>query len=130
MDQSVTFRKRVHRVRPPLVELSTNRNWLATHFLLGCSNQKKNLSLWRNLKLKITVSNQADGVNISRFIDDLDRHNKVLLLPVGRRLRLPFDNATNTLIIRFIAAAVQASKIHKLRLERLRELEAPWITEK
>ena len=36
-----------------------------THFLLDCSYFEQNfLSLWRNLKLKITVSNQAGGINI------------------------------------------------------------------
>ena len=98
-----------------------------THFCLDCSYFKQNfLSLWRNLKLKITVSNQADGVNICRFIDNLDRHHRVLLLLGG--LCLPFDNVTNTLIKRFIAAAV--GKIHKLRRERLCELEASWLTKK
>ena len=68
------------------------------------------------------MSNQAHGVNICQFIDNLDRHDKVLLLLRG--LCLPFDNVTNTLLKRFIAAAV--GKIHKLRQERLREMEAPW----
>ena len=72
------------------------------------------------------MSNQADGVNIYQFIDNLDRNYKVLLLLGG--LCLPFDSATNTLIKRFIAAAI--GKIHKLCLERLRELEAPWLTKK
>ena len=98
-----------------------------TRFLLDCSSFKQTfLSLWRNLKIKITVSNQADGVNICRFIDNSERHHKVLLLLWG--LCLPFDNVTNTLIKRFIVEAV--GKIHKLRLERLRELEAPWLTKK
>ena len=74
-----------------------------------------------NLKIKITVSNQADGVKICQFINNLDRHHKVLLLLGG--LCLPFDNVTNTLIKRFIATAI--GKIHKLRRERLRELDAP-----
>ena len=66
-----------------------------THFLLDCSYFKQNfLSLWRNLKIKITVSNQADGVNFCQFIDNSDRHHKVLLLLGG--LCLPFDNETNT----------------------------------
>ena len=72
------------------------------------------------------MSSQTDGVNICRFIDNLDRYHKVLLLLVG--FCLPFDNATNTLVKRFIAAAV--GMIHKLRQERLRELEAPWITKR
>ena len=96
-----------------------------THFLLDCSYFKQNfLSLWRNLEIKITVSNQTDGVNICKFTDNLDRHHKVLLLLGG--LCLPFDNVTNTLIKIFIASAI--GNIHKLRLERLCELEAPWFS--
>ena len=96
-----------------------------TYFLIDFSYFKQNfLSVWRNLKLKITVSNLGDGVNICQFIDNLDLYHKVLLLLGG--LCLPFDNVPNTLIMRFIAAAV--GKIHKLRRERLRELEAPWLT--
>ena len=98
-----------------------------THFLLDCSYFKqKFLSFWRNLKIKITVSNQADGVNICQFIDNLDRHHKVVLLLRG--LCLPFDNVTNTLIKRFIAATI--GYIQKLRQERLRELEVSWLTKK
>ena len=72
------------------------------------------------------MSNQADGVNIRQFIDNLDRHHKVVLLLGG--FCLPFDNVTNTLIKRFIAAAI--GNIQKLRRERLRELEVPWLTKK
>ena len=82
-----------------------------TNFPLDCSYFKQNfLSLWRNLKVKITVSNQADGVNICQFIDNLDLHHKVLLLLGG--FCLPFDDVINTLIKRFTAAAI--GKIHKL----------------
>ena len=52
-------------------------------------------------KIKITVSNEADGVNICQFIDNLDRHHKVVLLSGG--ICLPFDNVTNMLMKRFIA---------------------------
>ena len=38
-------------------------------------------------------------------------------------LAVPFDNETNILINRFIPSVV--GKIHKLRNERLRELEGP-----
>ena len=66
---------------------------LRAHFFLDCSYFKQNfLSLWRNLKLKITVFSQADGVSICRFIDNLDRHHKVLLLC------LPFDNVTRDFV--------------------------------
>ena len=54
------------------------------HFLLHVGYFKQNfLSLWRNLKHKITVSSEADEVH-NQFIDNLDRHHKVLL-PLGRR---------------------------------------------
>ena len=74
------------------------------------------------------MSNQADRVIICKFIDNLDCHHKVLFLLGG--LCLPFDNVTNRFIVadyrfinRFILAAI--GKMHKLCLERLRELEAP-----
>ena len=52
-----------------------------THFLLDCSDFKQNFPfLWRNLKLKITVSNQADGGNICQLIDNLNCHHQVPLL--------------------------------------------------
>ena len=79
--------------------------------------------LWNKLKLKIAQSNQTDGVYICNFITNLDRNNKVLLLLGG--LTLPLDSKTNIQIKRFISAAV--CKIYKLRQERLRELEAPWL---
>ena len=89
-----------------------------TYFLLDCSYFNKNfLSLCRNLKLKITVSNQDDAINICRFIDNLDRHQGPLFT---------IRQCKNTLTKRFMAAAV--GKIHKLRREKLRELEAPSIT--
>ena len=72
------------------------------------------------------MSNQADGVNTCQFIDNLDLHHKVLLLLGG--LCLPFDNVTNTLIKRFITAAI--GKVHKLRRERLRELEGTMVDKK
>ena len=49
-----------------------------THFLVDCSF----ISLWRNLKLKITVSNQGDRVNICQFIDNLDPHHMAFRGPL------------------------------------------------
>ena len=74
-----------------------------THFLLDCSYFKQNfLSLWRNLKLKSQCPMKLmELLNICQFIDNLDRHHKVVLLLGG--LCLPFDNVTNTLIKRFMA---------------------------
>ena len=95
-----------------------------THFLLDCSYFRNNFDSLRNkLKLKITQSNQTDGVHICNFITNLDRNNKVLLLLDG--LALPLDSETNIQIKRFISAV--AGKIYKLRPERLRELETPWL---
>ena len=96
-----------------------------THFLLDCSCFRNNFdSLWNKLKLKITQSNQTDGVYICNFITNLGRNNKVLLLLGG--LALPLDSEENIQINRFISSAV--GKIYKLCQERLHELEAPWLT--
>ena len=96
-----------------------------THLLLDCSYFRNNFdSLWNKLKLKIAQWNQTDGVYICNFITNLDRHDKVLLLSGG--LAFPFDSETNFLIDRFISSVV--GKIYKLRQERLRELGAPWLT--
>ena len=67
--------------------------------------------------------NAAFGTQISQFITNLDRFHKTLLL-LGC-LRLPFDNTTVTSINKFIVSAV--AKIYKIRTEKLRELEAPWL---
>ena len=75
------------------------------------------------MKFQIVGSNPTDGVYICNFVENLDGHNKVLLCLRG--LALSFDIGTNILIKRFISSAV--GKIHKLRDERLRELEALWL---
>ena len=61
---------------------------------------------------------------IVNFIIGLERQQKALLL-LGEA-KLPFDQATATLTTRFLSTAV--SKIYRLMLERLRELQAPWLT--
>ena len=95
-----------------------------THFFLDCSYFRNNFdSLSYKLKRKIAQPNQTDGIYICNFITNLDGQNKVFLLLGG--LALPFDNETNIQIDRFISSAV--GKIYKLRQERLRELEAPWL---
>ena len=80
-------------------------------------------SLWSNLVIKATNCNPAYGSHVSSFITNLDQHNKALML-VGC-LPLRFDFVTVTVLTRFVASAV--GKIYKLRTERLRELEAPWL---
>ena len=97
----------------------------ATHFFLDCSYSRNNFGfLWNKLKLKTVESNQTDGIYICNFIANLDGHNKALLVLAG--LALPLDNETNIQVNRFVSLAV--GKIYKLRQERLRELEAPWLT--
>ena len=94
------------------------------HFLFVCPYFRKNFdSLWSNLDVKASNSCPTDGSQISAFIKNLDQDSKALLL-LGC-LPLPFDSMTFTVITRFVASAV--GKIYKLRTERLRELEAPWL---
>ena len=95
-----------------------------THFFLDCSYFRNNFeSLSHKLKIRIARFNPIDGAYICNFIKNLDGNNRVLLLLRG--LALPFDNETNIPINRFISSVV--GKIHKLRNERLRELEASWL---
>ena len=95
------------------------------HFLLDCTQFKKNVDfIWRTSELKIIRSNPTAGIQIANFIKKLDRQHTVMLL-VGD-FSLPFDNETTTLIKNFVSSAV--GKIYKLRTEKLRELEAPWLT--
>ena len=99
----------------------------ATHFLLDCPFFKENVdSVWLNIKARITEKNPLDGAQICNFIRNLDWDSKVLLL-LGRP-HLPFDNATEILIRRFISSAV--GNISRPHTNKLRELEAPWLKDK
>ena len=69
-------------------------------------------------------SNSIDGAQIANFINSLDRQQKAISLLGG--LRLSFDQATVTLTARFLSTAV--SKIYRIRLERLRELQALYLS--
>ena len=93
------------------------------HFRFDCSYFRKSFdSLWSNLDVKASNSSPTDGSQISR-IKSLDQESKALLL-LGC-LPLPFDSMILTVRTRFVASAI--GKIYKLRTERLRELEAPWL---
>ena len=95
-----------------------------SHFLSDCSSFRDNFeSLWSNLSQKLIACNPSDGTQISHFISSLDRQQKIILLLGG--FPLPFDGITVTMINRFISSTV--GKIHRLRKEMLRELEAPWL---
>ena len=94
------------------------------HFFLDCPQFEENFDfVWRNLQMKVTRSNPTDGIQIANFIKNLNRQNKVMLLVGG--LCLLFDNQTTTLVKKFVSSAV--GKIFKLRTEKLREPEAPWL---
>ena len=61
---------------------------------------------------------------MSHFVMNLSQHHKTLSLL--RCLPLLFDTSIMTVITRFIAAAI--GKIYKLRVEKLRELDAPRLS--
>ena len=95
-----------------------------SHFLLDCPYFRDNLEyLWSNLSQKAIAFNLSDRTQISHFFGSLDREQKILLL-LGA-LHLPFDQVTVNKVKRFISFAT--CKIHSLRKEMLRELEAPWL---
>ena len=96
-----------------------------SHFLPDCPNFPEHFdSLWANLTVKVKKFNDIDGRQISEFIAKLDRHqNELLLLGCPP---LPFDAPRITMITQFITATV--GKIYKLRAEKLRGLEAPWLS--
>ena len=96
-----------------------------SHFLSDCSSFRDDFeSLWSNLSQKLIACNPSDRTQISHFISSLDRQQKSNLLLGG--FLLPFDRVTITMINRFMNSAV--GKIHQLRKEMLRELEAPWLS--
>ena len=100
-------------------------NETLSHFPFDCTSFRRHFdSLWANLISKINNSNPTDGAPMSHFIMNLNQHHKTLLLL--RCLPLPFDISTMTVITRFIAAAI--GKISRIRAEKLRELEAPWLS--
>ena len=95
-----------------------------SYFLHDCPEFRQNFdSAWLNLKQKVISANPIDGSQIFDFISRLDRQQKTLLLLGG--LSLPFDQTAVTMINRFICSAV--SKIYRIRKNRLRELQAPWL---
>ena len=95
-----------------------------SHFLSDCSSFRDNFeSLWSNLSQKLIACNPSDGAQIYHFISSLYRQQNIILLLGG--FPLPFDGVTVTMINRFISSAV--GKVHRLRKEILRELEAPWL---
>ena len=80
--------------------------------------------LWSSLNHKIKNCNPVDADNIIRFILNMDKSSKAILL-LGC-LHLPFDSLTVSVTIRFTESAL--TKIYKIRNNKLRELEAQWLS--
>ena len=94
------------------------------HFLFNCPVFRQNFEMiWSRLNHKIKNCNPVYTGNIIQFILNLDKSSKTMS-PLGC-LNLPLDSLTVSVIIRFIASAL--SKIYKIRKNKLRELEAPWL---
>ena len=92
--------------------------------LLDCPNFSDNREfLWSKLNQKVIACNPSDKTHISHFFSSFDREQRILLLLGG--LHLPYDQVTVNVVKRFISSAI--GKIHRLRKEVLRELEAPWL---
>ena len=95
------------------------------HFLLDCSFLREHFSfLWSKLQQKILKLDLVDGPGIVSFLNNLDRASKALFLLGG--LLLPFQKQMCIMIRKFVSIAVY--KIYQLRLAKLREMEAPWLT--
>ena len=96
-----------------------------SHFPIVCTSFHRHFdSIWASLVGKINKSNPTDGIHMSHFIMNLIQRHKTLLL-LGC-LPLLFNTSTMTVITSFIAAAI--GKIYKIGAEKLRELEAPWLS--
>ena len=97
------------------------------HFLFNCPAFRQNFEMiWCSLSNKIKNSNPVDADNIIEFILNLDKSSKTMLLPGC--LPLPFDSLTVSVIFRFIASALSKLYKIKIRKNKLRELEAPWLS--
>ena len=95
------------------------------HFLLNCPAFRHNFEmLWSSLNHKIKNCKPVDADNKIWFILNMDRDSKAMLLL--ECLPLPFDSLTVSVIIRFITSAL--SKIYKIWKDKLRELEALWLS--
>ena len=95
-----------------------------SHFSLRCKTFKANFSsIWQNLNSKIFLMNPNDGTFSCSFLKNLDQNNKIIFLLGG--LPPPLEVETSIMIRRFVSSAV--GKIYKMRTDKLREQEAPWL---
>ena len=96
----------------------------AGHFFFDCMSFRENYTiLWSNLKTTLFNANPLENISIFSFLVNLDRKHKTMFLLGGSSL--PFDSKTTTIVKKFVSIAV--GKIYKIRSNKLRDLEAPWL---
>ena len=74
----------------------------------------------------ILLLNPTDSTFICSFLNNLDQSNKIPFLLGG--LPVPFEEEIYIIIRRFVTSAV--GKICKIRTDKLRGQEAPWLAYK
>ena len=96
-----------------------------SHFLLDCPKFRKHFdSLWANLTIKVTKSNDNDGRQMSEFIAKRDRSRKrCYTLGISSPPFWHCHGYHDNPIYRGTSW-----KIYKLLVETLRELRAPWLS--
>ena len=96
----------------------------AGHFFFDCMSFRENYTiLWSNLETTLFNANPLESNSMFSFLVNLDRKHKTMFLLGG--LSLPFDSKTTTIVKKFVSTAV--GKIYKIRSNKLRDLEAPWL---
>ena len=96
----------------------------AGHFFFDCMSFRENFKiLWSDLKTTLFNANSLENNFMSSFLVNLDGKHKTMFLLGG--LSLPFDSKITSIVKRFVSTAV--GKIYKLRSNKLRDPEAPWL---
>ena len=103
-------------MRQDELQVAQTSNTISEH---KCKQQDVNND---NLKTKIINCNQTDDIAMSSFITNLELHKKFYCYWEDSA----FDDASVTIIMRFFVSSI--GKIHKLGKTKLRELEAPSLT--
>ena len=97
---------------------------VAGHFFFDSMSFRENFTiLWSDLKTTLFNANPLESNFLFSFLVNLDRKHKTMFLLGG--LSLPFDSKTTTIVKRFVSTAI--GKIYKIRSNKLRNLEVPWL---
>ena len=92
--------------------------------LIACPSEKiYYLMVWSDMKTTLFNANPLESNFMFSSLVNLDRKHKTMFLFGG--LSLPFDSKTATIVKRFVSTAF--GKIYKIRSNKLRDLEAPWL---